>query len=367
MATKRDYYEVLGVSKSATADEIKRAYRKQALKHHPDKSGGDDSQFKEIGEAYEVLSDPQKRGAYDQFGHSSPFGGQGSGAAGAGFNPQDFDFSGMSGMGGFGDIFDMFFRGGQAQGGGPRQGSDVEVVLDVDFNEAVFGTTKDVALDLQTVCDHCGGSTAEPGSELKTCKTCGGQGQVTRMQNTILGSFQQTTLCPTCRGRRQIPDQACTKCSGQGVVRRTRQMKVKVPAGVDNGNTIRLAGEGEANRDGAKGDLYVHIRVRPSRQFNRQGHNIASEATIGIAEAALGVTIPVATLDGEVKLKIPAGTQSGKVFKLSEKGVPNLGGRGRGDHLVTVDVEIPTKLTAKQKQLLEQFAAENPGKRFWQK
>lgn len=366
MATKRDYYEVIGVEKSASADEIKRAYRKKALELHPDRHGGDDSKFKELGEAYEVLKDPQKKQAYDQFGHNGQFGaGQGSGGSqSAGF--EGFDFSGMGGMGGFGDIFDMFFRGGQAQGGGPQRGQDIEVAVELKFEEAVFGVTKEVGLNLQAVCDRCNGSTAEPGTKLKTCQTCKGVGQVSRVQNTILGSFQQTTLCPTCRGRKQIPEQACNKCRGTGVLRQPKSIKVRIPAGVDNGSTIRLAGEGEASRDGLKGDLFVHIRVRPSRDFMRQGHNILSDAKVGMADAALGVTIPVQTVDGQVKLKVPAGTQSGKVFKLSEKGVPFLSGRGRGDHLVKVEVETPTKLTAKQKELLEQFQTDQP-KRFWQK
>lgn len=365
MATKRDYYEVLGVPKTATADDIKKAFRKLALEHHPDRHGGDDSKFKEINEAYEVLKDEKKRSAYDQFGHAgaqgNPFGG-GAGAGGFGFDPSNFDFSQM---GGFGDIFENFF-GGQARGGAPARGADMEAVLELDFREAVFGTTKTVGLSRQEQCSRCHGTTAEPNTQLKTCSTCNGKGQVARVQRTVLGNFQTTTICPTCRGRGKTPEQPCVQCRGTGLERKSQQLEIKVPAGVDNGATIRAAGEGEADRDGRRGDLFVHLRVKPSRQFRRQGSDILSKASVGMADAALGTTIPVETLDGEVQLKIPAGTQSGKVFKLSGKGVPILNGRGRGDHLVTVTVEIPEKLSAKQRQLLEEFQADQPAKkRFW--
>lgn len=368
---KRDYYDILGVSKSATAEEIKRAYRKLAMQHHPDKHGGDDSKFKELGEAYEVLKDPQKRAQYDRFGHAGPFAGGGahstsSGQAG-GF--EGFDFGG-GGFGDFGDIFETFFSGG-GRASSQRAGRDIEVGLDLTFQEAVFGTEKNFNIELQDVCDRCGGSSAEPGTKLVTCRTCGGQGRVSKVQNTILGSFRQATICPTCHGRGQTPEKPCTKCSGRGVIRRTKPLKVKVPAGVDNGATIRLSGEGEApvaaGPSGRKGDMYVHLRVRPDRRFKRQGTSIVSDVSVSMTEAALGTEVPVETVDGTVKLKVPAGTQSGQVIKLSERGVPHLNARRRGDHLVTVKVEIPTKLTPRQKELLEQFAGEQTGKRFWQK
>lgn len=358
MADKRDYYEVLGVSKSASADEIKRAYRKLAMEHHPDKHGGDDAKFKELGEAYETLKDPQKKAAYDQFGHAgaqgNPF--AGGGAGGFDFNGAGFDINDILNnfMGGFGGGFT-----GQTR---EPAGRDIEIAIELQFNEAVFGTEKTVELDLNDVCEHCHGNGAEPGSSLKTCSTCGGQGQVTSVQNTILGQIQQTRVCNTCHGKGQVPEKPCTKCSGRGVIRRIKKVAIKVPAGIDNGQTIRLRGEGEATEGGHKGDLYVHIRVRPSRQFQRQGQNILGEATVPMAEAALGTEIPVETIDGKVKLKVPAGTQSGKVFKLSGRGVPSTAGRSRGDHLVTVNVEIPTKLSDRQKALLKEFAAE-PGKK----
>jgi molecular chaperone DnaJ len=368
MATKRDYYEVLGVSKSATADEIKRAYRKKAHELHPDKSTGDEVKFKEVGEAYEVLKDSQKRSQYDQFGHNGPYGAgaQGTGSAGAsgygGF--EGFDFNNM---GGFGDIFETFFRGGAGE---PRaaRGRDVEVTVEIDFREAVFGVDKTFSLNLVDVCVHCHGRRAEPGSSLKTCSTCKGSGRVTRVQNTILGSFQQASTCHICRGAGTVPEKPCTRCDGHGVLRQPRQLDVKIPAGIDDGATIRISGQGEAVPAAShKGDLYVHVRVKPDRRFVRQGQNILSGAKVSMAEAALGTTVTIVTIDGEVSLKIPPGTQSGQTFKLAGKGVPRLGSQGRGDQLVKVEVEIPARLTPRQKELLEEFAKEQPSKRFWER
>jgi molecular chaperone DnaJ len=364
MADKRDYYEVLGVPKSATADEIKRAYRKLAMEHHPDKHGGDDAKFKELGEAYETLKDPQKKAGYDQYGHA---GAQGNPFGGGGFNGGGFDFQG-AGVD-INDILNNFMGGfgGFNTNTGQPAGRDIEIAIDLSFNEAVFGTDKTVELDLQDVCDRCDGQGAEPGSKLKTCPTCEGAGQVSSVQNTILGQVRQSRICNTCHGRGQVPEKPCSKCSGRGIVRRMKKVSIKVPAGIDNGNTIRLRGEGEATTGGQKGDLYVHVRVKPDRRFQRQGQEILSNTTVSMAEAALGTEIPVETIDGKVTLKIPAGTQSGKQFKLSGRGVASTAGRSRGDHLVTVSVEIPTKLSARQRELLEQFATEPGKKPFWKK
>jgi molecular chaperone DnaJ len=363
MADKRDYYEILGVSKSATADEIKRAYRKQAMQHHPDKHGGDDSKFKELGEAYEVLKDPQKRSQYDQFGHNGPFGpGQNGGGGAQGFGGFDFGGAGFD----MGDILSQFMGGGF--GGSQtreRRGRDLEVGIDLSFQEAVFGTERELAFELQDECDRCHGSTAEPGTKLKTCPTCKGSGQVTSVQQTILGSIRQSRPCNTCHGLGQSAEKPCTKCSGRGVIRHTKKLTVKVPAGVDHGNTIRVNGQGEAIQSGHRGDLYVHVRVRSDKRFHREGQNIISEVTLPMVEAALGTEIVVETVDGKVTLKIPSGTQSGKIFKLSDRGIPYTNGRGRGDHLVQIIVETPTKLTAHQKQLLEQFASEPKRKGFF--
>ena len=371
MATKRDYYEILGVSKSATDDEIKKAYRKLAMEHHPDKHGGDDAKFKELGEAYETLKDPQKRAGYDQFGHSANMGGgaQGNpygaagGAGGQGTEGFGFDFNNM---GGVGDIFDMFFRGGQ-QGSRAQVGRDLEVQLTLDFKEAVFGTSRDIQLDIDDTCDRCAGNMAEPGSKLKTCPTCEGSGVVTQVQNTILGSFQQQAVCPTCHGLGQVPEKPCTKCNGTGVIHKSKRITIAIPAGVDNGATVRMSGQGAATRGGKKGDLYVHIFVRPSKEFVRSEYNILSNIQIEMAEAALGSETEVNTVDGKVTLKIPAGTQSGKVFKLSGKGVPMVNSSRRGDHLMTVNVETPTHLSAHQKELLEEFAKADGKRPFWKK
>lgn len=367
MATKRDYYDILGVSKSATADEIKRAYRKAAMEHHPDKHGGDDVKFKELGEAYEVLKDPQKKAGYDQYGHAgaqgNPFGG-GAAAGGQGFGGGGFDFNGAGFD--FSDILNQFM-GGAGGGGasrGPARGRDLETSLTIDFTEAVFGAEKDLQISLDDACEHCGGKGAEPGSKLKTCETCKGRGQVTRVQQTILGAMQQTGVCPTCEGRGQIPEKVCTVCRGAGVLRRSKTLNVKIPAGVDDGATMRLSGKGAAPKGGgAKGDLYVQIRVRPDRRFDRDGRDIHSDASVSMVDAALGTEIDVTTVDGRVTLKVPAGTQSGKTFKLSGRGVPVLGRSTRGDHLVTITVDIPTKLSTKQRELLEQFASETAGKK----
>lgn len=367
---KRDYYDILGVSKSASADELKRAYRKLAMKHHPDKHGGDDKEFKEVAEAYEVLKDDQKRAQYDQFGHSGPFGGAGGpgGPGAGGFNGANFDFSQFGG--GFGDIFDMFM-GGQQQGGRgrhQRRGADLETTVTLDFKGAIFGTEETLNFNAEDQCDRCHGKGAEPGSKITTCGTCKGQGQVTRMQQTILGSIRQNAVCPTCHGEGEVPEKKCSHCHGKGTVKKAREVKVKIPAGVDSGNTIRLNGKGGADRKGPSGDLYVHIRVKPHKELVREGQNIVSTISIPMTQAVLGGTVNVLTVDGEVELKIPAGTQSEKKFKLSEHGVPSLSRSGRrGDHVVTVQVEIPTKLNSKQKELLEQFEEAGGKNPFWKK
>lgn len=363
MATQRDYYDVLGVSKSATAEEIKKAYRKQAVEHHPDKTGGDDTKFKEIGEAYETLSDPQKRAGYDQFGQAgaqgNPYGASAGGQGAEGFG---FDFNNM---GGVGDIFDMFFRGGQ--GTRAQVGRDIEVQLTLDFKEAVFGAARDIQIDIDDTCDRCAGNMAEPGSRLKQCPTCEGTGVVTNIQNTILGSFQQQAVCPTCHGLGQIPEKPCIKCGGSGVVHKAKKITLKIPAGVDNGATVQMRGQGAATRGGKRGNLFIHISVRPSNKFIRSEYNILSNSQIGMAEAALGTEVEVETVDEKVMLKIPSGTQSGKIFKLSGKGVPIVNSSRRGDHLVTVKVETPTHLSSRQKELLEEFAHSDGKKSFWKK
>ena len=357
--SKRDYYEILEVNKTASADEIKKAFRKAAVKHHPDKEGGDETKFKEINEAYEVLKDQQKRQRYDQFGHAGVGGSSGGGAGGnpfegfGGFGGQNgsFDF----GDGGLGDIFGQFFGGGGGQQRGPRRGRDVEVSLTLTFDQAVFGAEEKIELTMDDECSHCKGSTVEPGHSLKTCPTCQGAGQQTRVMNTIFGQMQQAVTCETCKGRGKVPEKVCSVCNGKGTERRKQEMTVKIPAGVDDGATIRLKERGEAIGDGARGDLYIHLRVKAHRKFTREGDIILSEEHISMVEAALGTEIDVETVDGKVRMRIPAGTQSGTDFKLSKHGIPHLRTEARGPHIVSIVVDIPTKLSKKQKELLEQF------------
>jgi molecular chaperone DnaJ len=358
--SKRDYYEVLGISKNASADEIKKAFRKLAVKYHPDKEGGDEAKFKEANEAYEVLKDQQKRQRYDQFGHAGVGGAAGGGGGGnpfegfQGFNGQGFEFN--FGDGGLGDIFGSFFGGGQQQQRGPRRGRDVETSIELTFEEAVFGTEKTIHVSLDDECSHCHGSTVEPGYEMKTCPTCKGAGQQTRIMNTMFGAIQQQVVCETCHGRGKVPEKPCTVCHGKGTERKRQDIAIKVPAGVDDGATIRLRERGEAVSGGAKGDLYVNLRVKPHKKFTREGDLILSDEHISMVDAALGTEIDVETVDGTVRMKIPAGTQSGTDFKLSGHGVPHMRGSSRGAHIVSIVVDTPTKLTKKQREILETFS-----------
>lgn len=362
--SKRDYYEVLGISKNASADEIKKAFRKLAVKYHPDKEGGDEAKFKEANEAYEVLKDQQKRQRYDQFGHAG-VGGNGGGTGGnpfegfQGFGGQNvhFDF----GDGGLGDLFGQFFGGGGAGNRGPVRGRDVETSIELTFEQAVFGVEKDIHITLDDTCSHCKGTTAEPGYELRTCEICKGSGQQTKIMNTIFGAIQQQVVCSTCKGRGKVPEKVCSVCRGSGTERTGQTIKLKVPAGVDDGATIRLSGRGEAIANGEKGDLYVHLRVKPHKKFTREGDIILSEEHVSMVDAALGTEIEVDTVDGPVTMKVPSGTQSGTDFKLSSHGVPHLRSESRGPHIVSVMVDTPTKLSKKQKELLESFREHKGG------
>jgi len=366
--TKRDYYEVLGVGKSASADEIKKAFRRKAVELHPDKEGGDEDKFKEINEAYEVLKDQQKRQRYDQFGHA------GVGGAAGGGNPFE-GFQGFGGQGqsvnfdfedlGLGDLFGSFFGGNTGGRRRDTRGNDVETTIEIGFEEAVFGTEVKLKLNLDGVCEHCSGSTAEPGHEMVTCETCKGHGQVTRSVRTVFGNIQQQTVCPDCHGKGKTPEKTCSVCHGKGTKRQIQETQLKVPAGVDDGATIRLRDHGEATANGAKGDLYVHIRVKPHKRFTREGMLILSEEHIGMVEAALGTEIEVETVDGPIRMKVPAGTQSGTDFKLSGHGVASPRGGSRGAHIVTIIVDTPTKLHKDQQDLLKQFQKAGGKKGFW--
>ena len=358
----KDYYSLLGVSKNATEEEIKKAFRKEAHKHHPDKSGGDEAKFKEINEAYQVLGNKERRARYDRFGSGFE-----NGQAGAGGQQQWGGFNGAEGFninmddlgdifGGFGDIFGF---GGGRQGGRAKQqqrGSDIEVRLEIEFKEAVFGSEKTIRLSKNVSCTKCQGNGAEPGSKIENCPTCHGSGHVTQVQRTIFGQMQVQGVCPTCHGEGKKIVTPCSQCHGSGITKDNSELTVKIPAGIDNGETIRLTGQGEAGAKNAPaGDLYLHIIVIPDRRFQRDGTTIHSQSVISFPQAALGTKIDIETVDGPVSLKIPAGTQSGKVFSLHAKGVPGLRSKGRGDHLVTVIVKTPTELSRKQKQLLEEF------------
>lgn len=356
--SKRDYYEVLGVNKDASADEIKKAFRRKAVELHPDKEGGDEAKFKEVNEAYEVLKDQSKRQRYDQFGHAGVGGASGGGNPYGGFGGEwngqniNFDFGDL----GLGDIFGSFFGGGASnRGRQPSRGSDVETRIEITFEEAVFGTEKSLKLDLDDTCEHCKGSTAEPGHELKTCDTCKGSGQVVTATRTIFGNIQQAAVCPGCKGQGKVPEKVCSVCRGKGTARRSQNIQLKVPAGIDDGATIRLREHGEAIAHGPKGDLYVHIRVQAHKEFTREGDLILSSVHVSMVDAALGAEIDVNTVDGVVRMKVPEGTQSGTDFKLSDHGVPHLRGEGRGAHIVTIIVDTPTKLTRDQRTLLEQL------------
>lgn len=357
MAEKRDYYEVLELDRSVTEVEIKRAYRKMARKYHPDinKDDGAEERFKEVNEAYEVLSDPQRRAAYDRFGHAGVNGGQGGDPFGGG------GFAGSP----FSDLFDSFFgsaAGGTGRASAPPRGSDIQVSITLSFEEAVFGVEKDVEIDRLETCDVCDGSRMKDGKQPQTCATCGGAGEVRRVQQTILGQFMTSGPCPTCHGEGVIITDPCDACRGRGRRRQYRTISVTVPAGVDDNATLRLTGQGEdapttGGRSGQAGNLYVKVSVKPHKIFERHGKAIHSQVGINVAQAALGDEVEIKTIDGPVMFRIPSGTQSGQQFRLREKGVPDLRGGTRGDQIVTIQVVTPTKLTDEQRAMFEELAS----------
>jgi molecular chaperone DnaJ len=357
MANK-DYYEVLGLQRGASDDEIKRAYRKLALKYHPDRNQNNkeaEEKFKEINEAYQVLSDPQKKAQYDQFG-TADFGNMGSGGAGFG----GFDFSDF---GGFGDIFDSFFEGAFSRGGSsrrqrnaPQRGADLEYTLNLTFEEAVFGVKKEISLNKHETCSHCHGTGAKPGTKPHTCDKCGGTGQIKNQRSTPFGSFVSMSTCDKCGGTGTVIKEFCPYCKGSGKVRKKKKIKINIPAGVDNGNVIPIRGQGEVGTNGGpSGDLYINIKVAPSPTFKRDGFDIYIDKHISFGNAVLGTTLKVPTIDGEVKYEVPAGTQSGTVFRLRGKGVERVNGHGRGDQYVNVIVDVPKNINQKQKEALIDF------------
>jgi len=351
---KRDYYEVLGVSRDADEQEIKKAYRKLARKYHPDVNPGNkeaEEKFKEATEAYDILTDPEKRAKYDRMGHAA-------------FDPNQQGFDGFGGFGadfgGFGDIFDMFF-GGVGGGGqrrnGPVRGNDLRYDLTITFEEAAFGTEKEIQIPRQETCTECHGSGAAPGTHPTSCSQCHGTGQIKTTQRTPFGAIQTSRTCPNCNGTGQIITTPCRECNVKGTTRKVKTVKVNVPAGSEDGLNLRFSGSGEAGlRGGPPGDLYVVLNVKPHKFFEREGNDIYCEIPITFVQAALGSELEVPTLDGKVKMKIPEGTQTGTVFRLRGYGIPYRRGSGRGDQHVKVTVTTPTKLTERQKELLRQFS-----------
>lgn len=358
MSTKRDYYDVLGVDKSADATAIKKAYRKLAMKYHPDKNPGDkeaEEKFKEINEAYEVLSDETKRRNYDQFGHEG-VNGQGFGGAG-GFGGQGF--GGFDDI--FGDIFGDMFGGGFSGGSrqrrrGPERGADIKQRVNISFEEAAFGKKVQVKINRSEECDQCHGSGAKPGTSKNTCPTCHGSGQVQSVQRTPFGNIASTRTCSTCNGEGEVIDSPCSKCHGKGSIRKTKTIEVDIPAGIDNGQMIKLGGQGElGTRGGPRGDLYIEVNVQSHPLFTRDGYDVYLEMPITFAQATLGDKIQVPTLDGKVEYEVPEGTQTGTVFRLREKGIPKLRSNSRGDQYVKVIIDTPKKLNDEQKELLRKF------------
>ncbi len=359
----KDYYATLGLQKGASADDIKKAYRKMSKELHPDKHRGDkavEEKFKAVNEAYEVLSDPQKKQMYDQFGEAGVngqaggFGQGGFGGGQGGFG--GFDFSNFGGNADtFSDLFEGFF-GGRSRAAEREQGHDIETELIIDLSEVVTGARHEIKVRKLTRCDRCDGAGAEPGSKVITCPECGGTGQVTRTAQSFFGMVRQTVVCPKCRGGGKVPESACKKCDGEGRIQESAAIAVDVPPGIQDGQSLRLRGQGEAGRRGATaGDLYVHIHVRADSKFQRDGDDIRSSVEIPALDAILGITIDVETMHGSVSLKIPEGTQPGQVMRLKGKGLPVLNTSRFGDQYVTVKVKIPTKLSREERRLLEEW------------
>ena len=354
---KRDYYEVLGVSKGASEDEIKKAYKRLARKYHPDMNPGDkeaEEKFKEVNEANEVLSDPEKKARYDQFGFAGVDPSYGAGAGGAGGYGGGFDFGDLGDI--FGSFFGGGFGGGQTRRNGPQRGESIRASVAVTFTEAAFGCEKEVSIERSEQCASCKGSGCAPGTTPEICPDCHGSGMVQVQQRTPMGVFASSRPCQRCRGTGKIIHQPCADCGGSGAVRKRKTIKVTIPAGIDHGQTISLRGQGNAGKNGGPaGDLLITVMVRPHELFRREGNDVFCEAPITFRQAVLGATLEIPTIDGPVKYDIPEGTQTGTVFRLRGKGIPALNGRGRGDQYVTVTIETPRNLNREQKEALKRF------------
>ena len=369
MANKRDYYEVLGVNKNATDEELKKAYRKLAKKYHPDANPNNkeeaEAKFKEVNEAYENLSDPQKRRMYDQFGHDGPqgFGGGAGGPFGGGYySYTSSGFDGFSDFGDLGDIFSTFFGGGRSnsrqQARGPRKGADLNLNIQITFEEAFLGVEKDITITRPETCDVCHGSGARPGTTVTKCPTCNGTGTVRQVQNTILGQMQTSRTCTNCHGTGEIIKEPCENCKGKGTVRKQPRIKVKIPAGIDDNQTVVLRGEGEpGEKGGAKGDLYITVRIKRNSIYTRQGNNVMCEIPITITQATLGAELKIPMVDGKTEyFSIPEGTQTGTKFVIKEKGFKSINSNARGNYIFTVVVQTPKRLNKEQRELLEKLA-----------
>lgn len=371
----KNYYDILGVSKTATADEIKKAYRKLAHKYHPDKGEGNDARFKEVNEAYQVLSSSEKRSQYDQYGQTFEDAQRSGGGFGGGFGASGFDFSGFGGSGvefDLGDIFGDLFGSQRARQARRERGIDLEMPLTISFEEAVFGVEKSLTLEKKDACKTCGGDGAKPGTKVVTCSVCHGQGQIHTQRRTILGNIATATTCDRCEGSGKVPEVPCDTCSGSGIKRQEKTIEVQIPAGIDHGQRVRIIGEGEVGYRGSKpGDLYLIVRVKPHKEFQRRGSDLYTDLPLSFTQAALGTKLELTTLDGVIELKIPSGTQPAKVFRIAGKGVPLVNSNKRGDLFVTARVVVPHKLTKEETELIEKLAKLNGesvevNKSFWE-
>ncbi len=372
----KDYYKILGVDKSASQDEVKKAFRKLAHEHHPDKQGGNSDKFKEVNEAYGVLGDAEKRKQYDQFGSAAFNGGFGGGGPGGGFGGfEGFDFSGFQ-QGGFGqgpngqsfefdlgDIFGSMFggggRGGRGGRGGAPRGQDIQVDINLTFKESIFGMDKEIHITKNSKCSSCKGTKAEPGTSLKTCKTCNGEGRIVRQQRTILGMVENVAICDECEGTGKIPETKCKECKGKGIESKRESISIVIPPGIENGETLRVRGSGEAIANGENGDLYIKIYVKADSKFRKQGHDLHADLSIGVATAVLGGQAEFENLDEKLTVKIPEGIQHGEILRIRGKGVPFAGQHGqdgkRGELMLRIVIKIPSKLSKEQKQLFEKL------------
>jgi len=353
----KDYYEILGVDRKASKDELKKAFHKLAHKYHPDKKEGDEAKFKEVNEAYQVLSDDAKRSQYDTYGSAGP-GPQGGGFGG--FGGQGFGAQGFDGVD-LGDIFNDFFGGGGFSGGGQRveRGNDIQVDIEISFEESIFGVTRNITLGKTSSCDTCHGSGAKPGTTMKKCATCNGKGKTIETRRSFLGPIQTSVVCGTCSGKGEIPEEKCKTCSGKGVYKKQEAIEVPVPKGIQNGEMLRMSGKGEAVAHGIAGDLYVRIHVKPHALYRREGSNLVMNLDVKLSDALLGASYQIKTLDGKmVDIKIPEGVKFGDVLRLKEKGVPATARNRAGDILIHINIKTPAKLSSKAKKLIEELKSE---------